>query len=83
MGLGLLLAVLTTIAGIWLVAHLFPDSGIVRVLQLFAGHGAVSWIFSSAPWSPLILVGSQVAYFVGVKLPWDAAVRRLEEWEPA
>ncbi len=82
MGLGFLLAMLTTIAGVWLVVHLFPESEAVRVLQPFAGHGAVSWVFSSAPWPPLILLGGQAAYFVGVKVLWDGAVRRLEKWEP-
>jgi hypothetical protein len=82
MGLGLLLAALTTVAGIWLVVHLFPDSDAVRVLQPFASDRAVSWVFSNAPWPPLILLCGQAAYFVGVKWLWDSAVRRLEEWEP-
>lgn len=83
MGLGFLLAVPTTIAGIWLVVHLFPDSDAVRVLQPFAGLRVVDWIYSNAPWPPLILLGSQAVYFAGVKWLWAAAVRRLEEWEPA
>jgi hypothetical protein len=53
----------------------------VLAIRVLAGYGAVGWIFSEKLWIPFVLVSGQVVFWVGVKVLWDAAVRRLERWE--
>jgi hypothetical protein len=81
MALNMIFALLTVATSVWLMVHLFPGSDVVLVIQIFAGYGAVEWIISDAVWPPLALVSGQVAFGVGVKVLWEAAVRRLEQWE--
>ena len=81
MGLNMVFGLLTIATSVWLMVRLFPESRVVLALQAFAGYGAVGWLFSDKLWIPLGLVSSQVVFWVGVKLLWDAAVRRLEGWE--
>lgn len=81
MGLNMVFGLLTIATSVWLMVRLFPESRVVLVLQALADYGAAGWLFSDKLWIPLGLVSSQVVFWVGVKLLWDAAVRRLEEWE--
>lgn len=81
MGLDLIFVLLTVATSVWLIIRLFPHSGVVLAIQVLAGYRAVGWIFSDKVWAPLALVSGQVAFWVGVKVLWDAAVRRLEGWE--
>ena len=66
---------------VWIMIRLFPDSGVVLSLKALADFGAVGWFFSDNLWIPFSLVGGQVVFWIGTKLLWDAAVRRLEGWE--
>lgn len=81
MGLNAVFVLLTTVTCTWLMVRLFRDSRVVLAIQALAGYGGVEWVFSDKPWAPLALVGAQVAFWIGVKVLWEAAVRRLEGWE--
>jgi hypothetical protein len=81
MGLNLVFVLLTIATFVWLMVRLFPGSRVVLAIQALAGYGVVGWIFSDRLWVPLALVSGQVVFGVGVKVLWDAAVRRLEGWE--
>ena len=81
MGLNLSFVLVTTVAFVWLMVRLFPDSRVVLAVQALAGYGPVGWIFSDKLWIPLTLVASQVLFWLGAKALWAAAVRRLEGWE--
>ncbi len=72
---------LTIGAGIWLIIRLLPDSSVAFVVRMLSGSSAVGWLISEELWIPIALVGSQVAFWLGMKLLWNAAVRRLESWE--
>jgi hypothetical protein len=81
MGLNSILVLLTLVTCVWLMVRLFPDSRVVLAVQALAGYAPVGWIFSDKLWIPLILVGSQVLFWLGAKALWAAAGRRLEGWE--
>lgn len=66
---------------VWLMVRLFPDSRVVLALQALAGYGAVGWLFSDSLWIPLVLASGQAVFWIGMRVLWDAAVRRLEGWE--
>jgi hypothetical protein len=80
MGLNIFFVVLTVVSAVWLMIRLYPVSPFAAGIKVLAGSGTDGWIFSSPLLSPM-LVGLQVVFWVGVKLLWDAAVRRLEGWE--
>jgi len=81
MALNIFFVLLTLATFVWLMVRLCPGSDVVLVIQALAGYGAVGWIISDAVWPPFALVSGQVAFGVGVKVLWDAAIRRLERWE--
>ena len=81
MGLNLSFVLITTAAFVWLMVRLFPDSTAVLAIQSLAGYAVVGWLFSDKLWVPSGLVGSQVLFWIGAKVLWTAAVRRLEGWE--
>ncbi len=66
---------------VWLMVRLLPDSRVVLTLQALAGYGAVRWLFSDSLWIPLVLASGQAVFCIGMRVLWDAAVRRLEVWE--
>jgi hypothetical protein len=81
MGLNLIFVLSTIASSVWLMVHFFPSSREVLTIRSLAGYDAIGWIFSDSPGIPLALVSIQIAFWVGVKLLWDAAVHRLEGWE--
>jgi hypothetical protein len=81
MGLNMIFVLSTITLSVWLMARLFPGSPVVLAMQALASYGAVRWVFSETARIPLGLVSSQIVFWVGVKLLWDGAVRRLEAWE--
>jgi hypothetical protein len=81
MALNGVFGLLTISVGIWLITRLLPDSSIALVVRMLSGFSAVGWLLSDKLWIPMALLGSQAAFWVGTKVLWDAAVRRLEAWE--
>jgi hypothetical protein len=81
MGLNLGFVIVTTAGFVWLLVRLLPDSRIVLAIQSLAGYTLVGWLFSDKLWIPLVLVGSQVLFWIGARALWAAAVNRLEGWE--
>ena len=81
MGLNLLYILMTTTTFIWPMIRLFPDSTVVLALKGLANFGVVGWLFSDSLWPPSALLIGQVLFWIGVKVLWGAAVRRLETWE--
>ena len=81
MGINSVYMLLTIAVFVWLVIRLFSDSLVVVAIQALAGFGAVGWLFSDSLWGPIALLIGQVAFWIGVKILWGAAVRRLETWE--
>lgn len=81
MGLNLVFVLWTIAAFAWLMARLFPDSPVVLAIEALAGFGPVGWIFTEQMWIPFGLVSGQVVFWIGAKVLWDAAARRLEGWE--
>jgi hypothetical protein len=81
MGLNLCFVLMTTAAFVWLMVRLFPDSPAVVAIQSLAGSAVVDWLFSDRLWVPLVLVGSQILFWIGARALWTAAVHRLEGWE--
>jgi len=80
-GLNLTFVLSTMASSVWLMVRFFPNSREMLTVRSLAGNDAVGWIFSEAPGIPLALVSIQIAFWVGVKLLWDAAVHRLDGWE--
>jgi hypothetical protein len=80
-GLNSVFVLLTISTCTWLMVRLFPDSSVVLAIKALASFGAVGWFFSDSPWIPFSLVGGQVVFWIGAKVLWNAAVRRLEGWE--
>jgi hypothetical protein len=83
MALNLLFALLCIGICLWLMVRLFPEDQSLLVLQILSQYRIVGWLFSASPWIPLILVGAQGAFWIGVMILWRAAVQRLERWELA
>jgi ABC-2 type transport system permease protein len=83
MALNLLFALLCIGSCLWLIVRLFPEDQTVLVLRTLSQYRFVGWLYSASPWIPLILVGVQGAFWIGVKILWRAAVQRLERWELA
>ena len=81
MGFNLIFVLSTIASSVWLMVRFFPDNREILTIRSLAGYDAVGWVFSDAPGIPLALVSIQIAFWVGVKLLWDAAVHRLEGWE--
>jgi hypothetical protein len=81
MGINSIYMLLTIATFVWLMIRLFSDSLVVAAIQALAGFGAVGWLFSDSLWGPIALLTGQVAFWIVVKVLWDAAVRRLETWE--
>jgi hypothetical protein len=81
MGLNLIFVFLTMVAFVWLMIRLFPDYPDVLAIQALSDFPVIGWFFSPSPLIPLSLLGGQVIFWVGVKVIWSAAVRRLESWE--
>jgi hypothetical protein len=81
MALNLLFALLSIGICLWLMVRRVPEDQTVLVLQTFSQYRLVGWLFSASLWIPLILVGAQGAFWLGVVILWRAAVRRLEQWE--
>jgi hypothetical protein len=81
MGLNLVFVFLTIVTFVWLMIRLFPDSPDVLAIQVLSGYPFIGWLFSTNSLIPLALLGGQIAFWVGGKVMWDAAVRRLESWE--
>jgi len=73
MGINSVYMLLTIAVFVWLVIRLFSDSLVVVAIQTLA--------FSDSLWGPIALLIGQVAFWIGVKILWGAAVRRLETWE--
>ena len=80
-GLNLSFVLVTTASFVWLLIRLLPDSRLVLAIQSLAGYTPVSWLLSETLWVPLILVVSQVLFWIGARALWTAAVHRLEGWE--
>jgi len=80
-GLNSIFVLLAISTFVWLMVRLFPDSSFVLSLKALAGFGPVGWFFSDSLWIPFSLVGCQVVFWIGTKVLWNAAVRRLEGWE--
>ncbi|MBK8988284.1 MAG: hypothetical protein IPM39_19825 [Chloroflexi bacterium] len=81
MGLNAIFVLLTIVTSIWLIVHLFPDSLAVLIIRGLADISVVGWIFSNDLRIPLSLVAGQLIFWLGLKLLWAAAARRLEGWE--
>jgi hypothetical protein len=81
MGLSLIMAALTITGALWLVAHLLPQSDLTVQLQALAGFGVVRALVTDSVGPPLILLGGQLAFGIGVRALWVAGVRRLEHYE--
>jgi hypothetical protein len=81
MGLNLSFVLVTTASFVWFLIRLLPDSPLVLAIQSLAGYTPVSWLLSDELWVPLVLVGSQVLFWIGASALWTAAVHRLEGWE--
>jgi hypothetical protein len=81
MGMNLLYVLMTTTTFVWLMIRLFPDSRIVFAFQALSNFGVIGWLLSNSLLIPIALAGGQVLFWAGVKVLWDAAVRRLEAWE--
>jgi hypothetical protein len=81
MGLNLTFVLVTTASFVWLLIRLLPDSRLVLAIKSLAGYTPVSWLLSDKSWVPLILVGSQVLFWIGARALWTAAIHRLEDWE--
>ncbi len=81
MGLGLTMSALTIAGALWLVAHLLPQSDLTVQLQALAGFGVVRALVSDSVGPPLILLGGQLAFGIGVRALWVTGVRRLEHYE--
>jgi hypothetical protein len=75
------LSLLTIGAGLWVIIRLLPESSVALVIRLMSGFTIVEWLLSDALWVPVVLVGSQVVYWIGVRLLWNTAVQRLQTWE--
>ena len=81
MGLNVIFVLLTITTFTWLIVRLFPDSSVVLAIQALASYRAVGWVFSNTVWPPLALASGQVAFWVGVRVLWTAAVHRLDRCE--
>jgi hypothetical protein len=81
MGLNLIFVLLTIVAFVWLMIRLFPNSPDVLAIQVLSGYPVIGWLFSTKPWFPLTILGGQLIFWIGVKIIWSTAVRRLESWE--
>jgi hypothetical protein len=81
MGLNLLFVLLSSAVSAWLILLLVPESPVALVIQSLVNYGAMRWFTASNPWIPLYLAGGQVAFWIGARVLWSAAVRRLEKWE--
>jgi hypothetical protein len=81
MGINSIYTLFTIAAFVWLMIRLFSDSLVMVAIQALVGFGPVGWLFSDSMWVPIALLIGQVAFGIGVKVLWDAAVRRLEAWE--
>ncbi len=81
MGINSIYMLLTIAAFVWLMIRLFPVSRFVLAVQALSNFSAIGWLFSDSFWVPIALLIGQVAFGIGVKVLWDAAVRRLETWE--
>jgi hypothetical protein len=81
MGINSIYMLATIAIFVWLMIRLFPDSRVVLAIQALSNFGAIRWLLSDSFWNPLVLLTGQVAFGIGVKLLWEAAVRRLETWE--
>ena len=80
MGLNLVFVLLTIATAAGLVLYLFPESGGV-VGHLLAEAGGEAQAFLGRAELLLVPLNIQAVFWIGVKLLWDAAVRRLEGWE--
>jgi hypothetical protein len=80
MGLNLVFVLLTIATAAGLTLYFFPESsGVVGHLLAEAGGEAQAFLgFAELLLVPLNI---QAVFWIGVKLLWDAAVRRLERWE--
>ena len=81
MGINSIYMLLTIATFVWFMIRLFVGSLVVAAIQALAGFGVVGWLFSDSWWGPIALLTGQMAFWIGVKVLWDAAVRRLETWE--
>jgi hypothetical protein len=72
---------LAVASSLWLMIRLFPDSRVVLALESLAGFRAVGSLFSEGLLYPLVLLAGQIAFWMGARALWGAAVRRLEGWE--
>jgi hypothetical protein len=81
MGINSIYMLLTIATFVWLMIRLFSDSRVVLAIQALSNISAIGWLFSDSLWTPIALLIGQVAFGIGVKVLWDAAVRRLEAWE--
>jgi hypothetical protein len=81
MGINSIYMLLTIATFVWLMIRLLPDNRVVLAIQALSNFGAIGWLFSGSLWTPIALLIGQVAFGIGVKVLWDAAVRRLEAWE--
>jgi hypothetical protein len=83
MGLNATISFLTITTGVWLIVHLFPASNAVLAIKGLASYPALCWFFSDNMGVPLGMLAAQVAFWIVIKLLWDSAVCRLENWEVA
>jgi|GEM_PF-1247254 len=80
MGLNLVFVLLTIATAAGLALYLFPESGgaVGHLLAEAGGEAQAFWGFAELLLVPLNI---QAVFWIGMKLLWDAAVRRLERWE--
>jgi hypothetical protein len=81
MALNTVFFLLTIGVGIWLAIRFLPDSSVDAAAAVLNNLPTGRWLLSDSLWIPIVLIASQVAFWVGARLIWTAAVRRLENWE--
>jgi hypothetical protein len=82
LGLGVVFLLFNVLTVSWIGIHLYPESEMVRASrQALGGFSIIGWLFAESGWAPWLLGIGQMAYWVGVRVLWTAAVRRLEGWE--
>jgi hypothetical protein len=81
MAVNLIFMLSITSACIWFMIRLFPDRQLISAIRSLSNFSLIGWIFSDKWWIPLILLCIQAIFWIGIKILWDAAIRRLENWE--
>lgn len=79
--LSLVFGLLTIAGALWGTAHLFPQSDLALQLRSLGGLRIIGALVSESYWPPLLMVGGQLAFGLGMRGLWLAGMHRLERYE--